>query len=429
MRNSGLIWRNATLLAAVFLTVSTQGAAPALKKGCRLAIIGDSITEQRLYSVMIESYLLACAPELDIRVMQFGWSGETAGGFLGRMDNDLAPWKPDVVTTCYGMNDGGYRKYEESIGNPYRNNLGAIVAKLKSAGATTVVGSPGVVDSFYYTRGSTNDAAGIYNDNLAHLSAIAKDLALSNGMPFADIHGAMLSAMDSAKAAFGKEYPVGGMDGVHPGPNGQLVMAYAFLKALGVDGDIGTINVDWQGKTSATRGHTVVAATPGKVELESARYPFCVYGATNDPNGTASIVPFMPFHQDLNRFRLVVANLPAAQADVKWGDTVKTFTAAQLAQGINLAAEFPQNPFHAPFQALVNAVAAKQAFETLLIKGIVTQFRLLTEFKDDAEFQGAQQVIRRKLDARDGELRNMAKEGIKPVRHTLEIIPQNSSMT
>src|SRR6516165_7395653 len=53
-----------------------------LKKGDRLAICGDSITEQKMYSRIIEDYLTMCAPDLNISVRQYGWSGERAPGFL-----------------------------------------------------------------------------------------------------------------------------------------------------------------------------------------------------------------------------------------------------------------------------------------------------------------------------------------------------------
>ena len=43
-------------------------------------------------------------------------------------------------------------------------------------------------------------------------------------------------------------YHVAGADGVHPAANGHLIIAYAFLKALGCDGNIGTIKVDLCGK-------------------------------------------------------------------------------------------------------------------------------------------------------------------------------------
>ena len=44
--------------------------AAGLEKGDRLAIIGDSITEQKLYSKFIETYLLTCHPELEIQSFQ-----------------------------------------------------------------------------------------------------------------------------------------------------------------------------------------------------------------------------------------------------------------------------------------------------------------------------------------------------------------------
>src|SRR5687767_5161482 len=59
-----------------------------LKRGDKLAICGDSITEQKMYSRAIETYLTLCAPELNISVRQYGWSGEQAPGFLARMTND-----------------------------------------------------------------------------------------------------------------------------------------------------------------------------------------------------------------------------------------------------------------------------------------------------------------------------------------------------
>jgi len=56
---------------------------------------------------------------------------------------------------------------------------------------------------------------------------------------------------------------------------------------------------------------------------------------------------------------------------VTWGAVSKTYTAEQLHNGINLAAEFENNPLVAPFQKIREAVAEKQAFETHQIKELV----------------------------------------------------------
>src|SRR5580704_6670641 len=91
-----------------------------LKANDRLAICGDSITEQRMYSRIMETYLSVCVPELNVSVRQYGWSGEKAPGFLARMTNDCLRFNPTIATTCYGMNDHEYRAYEDRIGQAYR---------------------------------------------------------------------------------------------------------------------------------------------------------------------------------------------------------------------------------------------------------------------------------------------------------------------
>ena len=65
-----------TLVAAALLAGLAVGAEkPVLKKGDRLAVIGDSITEQKMYSKFIEDYVTMCTPELDVWCVQLGWGG------------------------------------------------------------------------------------------------------------------------------------------------------------------------------------------------------------------------------------------------------------------------------------------------------------------------------------------------------------------
>src|SRR3982751_4040296 len=73
-----------------------------LPANARVAIVGDSITEQKIYSKFIETYLLACTGRTDIKCFQFGWGGETASGFSLREENDLSAFNPSVITLCYG---------------------------------------------------------------------------------------------------------------------------------------------------------------------------------------------------------------------------------------------------------------------------------------------------------------------------------------
>jgi len=407
-----------------FTGTSAGETAPArasiLKKGQRVAVVGDSITEQKQYSKFIELYLTACLPELDLHVIQLGWGGETAPGFAARMNNDLLPWKPDVVTTCYGMNDGGYRAYDESIGKRYYNAMADIVARLKKSGATVVVGGPGVVDSKYFRGGG--EPTKVYNDNLKHLDELAKKLADEQGFPHAGVFDAMMAAMQKAKPIFGDAYDVAGRDGVHPGPNGHLIMAYAFLKALGIDGEIATITVDLKGAATASEGHKVLGSEHGKVELESSKYPFCFAGDEKSPGGTRSILPYVPFNAELNRFTLVVKNLDAAKAKVTWGAASKSFSKEDLEKGVNLAAEFPETPFSEEFRKIEAMIATKQNFETGMIKQVINQFpRMVGSMGKDKEVEASVEALRKQLFETEEKLDAAVRSALRPVKYSITV--------
>lgn len=415
----------------LFLIPVPLWAQSALKPGARVAIIGDSITEQKLYSNYVECYLLACSGVPDVKVMQFGWSGERADGFAARAENDLSGFKPTVATLCYGMNDGGYQPWKDEIGVVYERNMRNVLEKLAKVGVENIViGSPGAVDTDFFRPGQKmgdRPAHEAYNDTLAHLRDIDKNLAVETKRHFADVHGAMIDAMKKAKEGLGPKYDVCGGDGFHPGPNGQLLMAYAFLKGMGLDGNIGEINLDLKsGKTEPSAGHKIVArqgteSQRARIDLESTRWPFCFQGDGKTSGSNRSIVPYVPFNQDLNRLTLKVTGLDIVKAKVTWGSESKEFTKEQLAAGVNLAAEFSKTPFDEAFGKLQGAVAQKQGFETFLIKQVVTNFRLIPDFANDPEAQQAAKVLHTKLMTRQEQLDKAVHEQLQPVKHTLVV--------
>ena len=351
------------LLAASAACWAADAAKPVLQPGDLVVVCGDSITEQKEYSVDIEDYLLMCQPAAKLRVVQAGWSGEQAPGFLARLARDVLVFHPAVVTTCYGMNDGHYGPMQPATAETYRNAQKAIVEELKKGGVRAiVVGSPGVVDVNAYRRQQPGQAA-IYNPTLAGLRDIACQTAQDQGVLFANVYDPMMDVMLAAKKKFGPAYHVAGGDGVHPARNGQLVMAYAFLKALGCNGEIGTIHVELAGsKATATAGHEVLSAAPGSVELESTRYPFCFFGNPASPDSTRGVLEFLRFNQELNRFCLVVPDAkPDARYKVTWGTASKELSGAELAKGVNLAAEILDNPFAPAFLLVEQAVRASRS--------------------------------------------------------------------
>ena len=408
-----------SFVVVLALAACSAAAEPLLKSGDFVAVIGDSITEQRLYSLYIADYLLMCQPEVNLRTTQFGWGGETAAGFERRMENDTLRFKPSVATTCFGMNDGGYSPMNPDKAKGYREAQTKIVQRCKAAGVRTiVVGSPGVVDAD--TFHNDPNAATMYNKTLGEEREISRTVAQAEGVAFADVYGAMLDAMTKAKAKYGNKYHVAGGDGVHPSQNGHLVMAYAYLKALGCSGDLGTITVDLAAdKADATGGHKVTACKAGVVDLESSRYPFCFYGDPTKPDATRGIIEFFPFNEDLNRLTLIVKGATAASYNVTWGKTSKQFSAQQLTSGINLAAEFLDSPFSEPFQQVEGVIRNQQNFETPLVKSLLTK---LPEFKQmvPGEAESLDRIASAAIQ-RDGELAKASSAAVKPVLHTLKI--------
>jgi lysophospholipase L1-like esterase len=400
-----------------------------LKRGDRLAICGDSITEQKMYSRLMEDYLTMCAPDLNVSVRQYGWGGERAPGFLARMTNDCLRFKPTIATTCYGMNDHEYRTYEERIGQTYREKSTAIVEAFKANGVRVIQGSPGCVGKVPGWTKHTNDTVTDLNLNLCNLRNIDIEIAQKEKVGFADVFWPMLTAGVTARERYATNYAIAGGDGVHPGWAGHTVMAYAFLKAMGLKGEIGTFTVDLKrNKMKVSKGHEVVSAKDGEFEIKSVRYPFCPclesgQGAASypvcgkdDPTKDSSIrsgMTLVPFDQDMNRLMLVAKNGKAASYKVTWGGASKTFSAEQLARGVNLAEEFPCNPFCEAFAKVDAAVAAKQAYETKQIKQAFRSAEAKTDMEGVA--------------ARTEEERTPLAEAIHaafvPVTHTVTITP------
>jgi lysophospholipase L1-like esterase len=396
-----------------------QSQVAHLQPGDFLAVCGDSITEQKLYCRFIEEYLLMCKPQPNLRTMQLGWNGETSWGFFAKMPNEALRFDPSAVTICFGMNDGGYAQVVPNY-ERYRTNLHGIVQAYKKKGVRFIVlGSPGVVDTQTFWGGV--DLAAKYNPILANERDIARQVAAEEGVTFANIHDPMRDVMVKAKAKYGPQYALAGAeDGVHPDENGHLVMAYVFLKALGCDGTIGTINVDLaHGAATASAGHKVLGYRNGEVDVESDRYPFCFYGDPASPTSPKGILEFLPFNRDLNRFNLVVSGAGGRSVRVTWGNVSKQFTGAEAEHGINLAAEFLDNPFSAQFLKVEQAVKAQQNYETPLVKRLLHELVELETIVPEEHRAVEQLKTTGMRKAKD--LFDKAAAEVRPVRHTIRV--------
>jgi lysophospholipase L1-like esterase len=413
------------LFALLALLPVFASAESVFKPGDVYTMCGDSITQQEIYSIFIEDYILMCQPVHGVRTIQCGWGGTGADHFAVHMKDTALPFAPSVATIFFGMNDGDFSAPNPQTEQHFRESLEKAVDNFRQAGTRVIIlGSPGAVDTYYFKN--PHDAtvtAAIYNQTLGRLGEVARDVAKEKGVIFADVHTPMIETMAATKAARGDKLSVcGEMDGVHATPNGHLIMAYAFLKAMGFDGNIGTITYDAAAATAtATEGHRVVSSKPGEVTIESTRYPYCFNKGDNHPFGpTTSVLPYLPFNDDLNRYMLVVKNLKSTRAKITWGADSKEFTAGQLAKGINLAAEFINNPFVPAFNAVDDQMRIKGTYESVVVTNYLAQNApVVAPLLPDkaASFKSADTALR----DIDAGLAEHCAQAVKPVVHTIKI--------
>lgn len=407
-----LVGMKARLVWVLWAIAAVAMAGPAnVRSGDRLAIVGDSITEQKQYSRFIESYLLMCRPEMNVRVRQYGWSGETAPLFLARMDADCLVDKPTLVTTCYGMNDHGYREFEPAIGERYEQAMTEMVARFEAAGARVLVGSPGIVTKIPSWTTNTTPVP-VMNAGLGELTAIARRLGQTRAAGFADVRAAMEAVRDAGVPKYGEALEVAGADGIHPGGAGHMAMAYAFLRELIPSGDLARFTLELEsGTASTTDGHKLIDIGEGQFTFESARYPFCPPRSENPTQSAWLATEFLPFHEELNRFMLVVRGAESERLEVTWGTESLQFTRDELEAGINLAKAFPVNPFVPAFERVDRLVMIKQTYETQRMK-------MITRSEDYVAhptwYEGGTRQVLETLEA-------AARDAFQPVRHTLRV--------
>src|SRR3954462_15808065 len=108
--------RRASLLLTVFVLL---GAAPAraddffFKDGDVVVMIGNSITEQHLYSNYVEMWTVTRFPSWKLTFRNTGIGGDTSGGGNARFKRDVLRYKPTAMTVDFGMNDGGYQPFNQ----------------------------------------------------------------------------------------------------------------------------------------------------------------------------------------------------------------------------------------------------------------------------------------------------------------------------
>ncbi|MFC4401813.1 SGNH/GDSL hydrolase family protein [Gracilibacillus xinjiangensis] len=214
-----------------------------LKQGRKLLFIGDSVTDcdrakphgeglfQALgngYVSIIDAFLQSTYPELGIRVVNKGISGNTVRDLKERWEEDVITQNPDWLSIMIGINDV-WRQFDSPLMKEkhvyieeYNETLTELVKKTKPITDKIVLMTP------FYIEPNIEDAM---RHTMDQYGAVVKNVANDHDCIFVNTQDAFNKILESL-------YPASiAWDRVHPNKTGHTVLAKSFLDA---------INFDWQ---------------------------------------------------------------------------------------------------------------------------------------------------------------------------------------
>jgi len=325
-----------------------------LKNGDKVLIYGDSITEQRLYSAIIEQYVATRYPILDVSFVNSGWGGDSVNGGGGgpidtRLKRDVYPFHPTVVTIMLGMNDGGYKpatdENDQKFYTGYRHIVESLRANLPNVRITAIKPSPydnvtrlhasNGLDDFEYNE--VLRGYGMWIDSYAAQQHL--DVADMNSNVVAMLHNAYELDPEASKGIIN--------DRVHPSFAGHMVMAEGLLKAWGARPIVSAVTMD-----ASKPAAKVDAATDAEVtelsgngslswtELDDALpLPFKQWESMWGAGPAVSLViKSSDITNAINQQMLKIKGLHNGTYSIKIdGDSIGTFNSDELAAGVNLA--------------------------------------------------------------------------------------------
>jgi lysophospholipase L1-like esterase len=224
------------LAFAVSVHAQAQGPDLLVKDGQTVAFMGDSITGMGWGVSGGFVHLVAdglAANGVKITPIPAGVGGNRSTEMLARVDADVIAKKPDWVLLSCGVNDVWSRSIDLDT---FKKNITEIVDKAQAAGIKVMILPPTPI----YEASKQE-----FNDKLPGYVDFMKQLAKERNLPCADVHAAWL---DYIAAHADPDNPnIVTVDGVHPNPDGHIVLAKTILAAFGATPDqVATAEKAWR---------------------------------------------------------------------------------------------------------------------------------------------------------------------------------------
>lgn len=331
-------------LVLAFLTACSPAQSTfSLKDGDRVVFFGDSITQQRLYTTFVESYVVTRFPKMNVTFVHSGWGGDRVtggggGGIQQRLERDVLAYKPSVVTIMLGMNDGRYRAMDEQIFDIYSSGYKNIVKRLKEGapGVRILAIEPSPYDDVTRKPGFS----GGYNAVLLQYADFVKDLAAKENLGVADLNRPVVAMLEKANASDPKLAQKILPDRVHPGASGHLIMAESLLKAWKAPEIVSLLEIDVAARKVSKTKNTSISGERfgGSIAWTQTDQSLPLAVDMSDPV-MALAVNSSDFLEALDQQIVKVSGLSGGNHTLLIdGEEVVTRPAAEWAKGVNLAA-------------------------------------------------------------------------------------------
>lgn len=311
----------------------------AFRKNERIVFLGDSITHEGSYLYDILLFEVLRHPDIPLRFINAGFSGDSAAGGLQRLQSDVLNSNPTCVFILFGMNDVGRHLYTGKTDSAvmkardgalenYRRNMTAIVERLLAAGRRVVLITPTPYDE-YNSMPDTN-CTGANEQGLAECARMIRNLAEDKKIGMVDFHAELTAILrNHPSISFTR-------DRVHPLPPGHLVMAAIFLKKTGETPLTASVSADMKTGILRTENASVENV---KIHADGVSFDYSPHALPFPVDGTyLEAEKFYPVTRTLNQEILCVSGLRKGEYTLTAdGKSLGAFSASALSRGINLA--------------------------------------------------------------------------------------------
>jgi lysophospholipase L1-like esterase len=330
-----------------------------------------------------------------------------------RVERDVRPFHPEMITVMLGMNDGWWGTESPQIDIAFKKGYGELLDALRKAApnaALTLI-RPSPYDEI--THGTEFPGYSRVIDDLANdVSKMAEEGRASGDskLLLADFHQPMIDALERAKTRAPQLAPLIVPDRIHPAEIGHWIMAAQLLSAWHMNPVVSSLTLNSSSIQSVEAQRTTISQlikTAAGLQWtqtdEALPLPFDFNNA---------MIPLLLSISDIAKADRLILRVQALEAGryqlLIDGKAISIFSNEELASGVNLAL------YKTP---MVDQARDIDSTEYQRVQLDQARFILSADVKEDAASVAAEDKLRQAQDQLAAEIQKK----LKPSSHKFEL--------